>query len=82
MYITPYREQAKKVEVHREGEYIYYNIFVGQFRIAEYIHSRWADRIIDGYNLLQKQEVDIINANRARKEYEAQLKEECNVLQH
>ena len=71
MYITPYRQQAKKVEIYREYDVIYYNIFVGQYRIAEYISDTWIDKIVDGYNLLRKQEVDQINAKRASKEYDA-----------
>jgi len=89
MYITKYREQAKKVEIHREYEVIYYNIFVGQYRIAEYVSDTWVDRIVDGYNLLQKQEVDEINAKRAKEEYEAkltlngrQIMELCNTCKH
>ena len=78
MHITKYREEAKKVEVTEEYGVAYYNIFVGQWRIAEYISEVWIDRIVDGFNLLQKQEVDEINAKRARVEYDSETKKEID----
>jgi hypothetical protein len=45
-------QYARKEYIDKEGRHNYYQIYVGASRIAEYVSELWADRIVEGYNLM------------------------------